>query len=269
MMKKTLHALMPLLVLAGTSLATSAMATTCTELPTRQELKQLLVQVRGEDSGGLGMPLWLTLVDTSGTVCAVVHSRDDSVDVTVELSVAHREFSAHKAFTSNAFSHSMVAIASGNLAYSRIPGSGSISDHYINEPTASILTGSPSLWGTAADPMVGQRVGGITGLGGGLPLFNNLKKKVGAIGVSGDALCTDHVVAWKIRERLADGAYSGVNVPFGVAADFTDKLIQDLIITENNSAGFSPSTYGHPTCRNNPTPDNDGGSIEYHGLPSP
>jgi uncharacterized protein GlcG (DUF336 family) len=266
-MKKTRRTLVPVLVLAGTVLATSAMATTCKDLPSRDELKTLLVEVvhTKEGNAGLGMPVWLTLVDTSGLVCAVVHSLDDAVDVTVELSMGHRVFSAHKANTSNAFSHSKVAIASANLNSAQNPG-GAVAAALLITPV-DVFAGSPAKFGTAEDPMVGQRVGGMTGLGGGLPLFNQSKKKVGAIGVSGDSLCTDHVIAWKVREKLAGGTLSGANVPFGVSAKFNDMMVQDIEPNFVDGApGFSPSSYGHVTCRNNPTPANDGGSIEYHNY---
>jgi hypothetical protein len=104
--------------------------------------------------------------------------------------------------------------------------------------------------------MVGARIGGVNVFGGGLALYYH-GKKVGAIGVSGDTSCTDHVVAWKVRSLL-----KGDGVP---AFGSFDKMIQDItydpatgLITKASASGF-----GHPTCLNNPTVSNDGGSIVH------
>ena len=93
--------------------------------------------------------------------------------------------------------------------------------------------------------------------GGGLALYYG-GKKVGAIGVSGDTSCTDHVVAWKVRTLLR-----GDGVPPN--SIHLDKMIQD--ITYDQSTGLiikaSSSGFGHPTCLNNPDASNDGGSIAH------
>jgi C4-dicarboxylate-specific signal transduction histidine kinase len=57
---------------------------------------------------------------------------------------------------------------------------------------------SGSSFGTPSDPMVGQRVGGVNVFGGGLALYRS-GVKVGGVGVSGDTSCTDHMVAWRVR----------------------------------------------------------------------
>lgn len=110
--------------------------------------------------------------------------------------------------------------------------------------------GNPTKFGTAADPLVGKRIGGVNVFGGGLALYNG-SVKVGAIGVSGDTSCTDHVVALKIRAALGLAPSS----TGGVAGASKDALIQDI------GAGGSAGGFGHPTCLNNPTDSNDGGSI--------
>src|SRR6266702_1801926 len=105
MMKKTLRTLIPLLAFS-TSLATSAMATTCAELPQREELQKHLsevVHVPGVEApnGGRGHTAWLTLVDSGGIVCAAVTSLLNPGDVTATMSgIGHRELSAYKANTS-------------------------------------------------------------------------------------------------------------------------------------------------------------------------
>ena len=61
---------------------------------------------------------------------------------------------------------------------------------------------------------------------------------MGALGVSGDISCTDHVIAWKTRHALGLDA-----VPLGVAPGPSDNLIFDI------QNGASSSGFGHPTCK--------------------
>lgn len=259
-------------VLLGAALAlaaTSSMATTCTDLPKYEELKTVLQQVTSGGAaanGGIGMPVWLSLVDTSGTVCAIVHPLDSSVkefDVTSEMAMAHRVISIHKANTANAFSTNMIGVASGNLFSASAPGGAAYG--YNLDSQIDPFLGKPIFFGTTKDPVIGKRLGGYDTTAGGLALFDNNKKKIGAIGVSGDTHCSNHVIAWKIREQLASGAYKSTNVPFGLSAKYNDMLIQDIIPdTKTGGAGFSESSYGHPQCRNNPTVEQAAGSIEFH-----
>lgn len=123
------------------------------------------------------------------------------------------------------------------------------------DPTVAYEGGS-NKFGTTKDPLERERVGGINVFGGGLALYNSSKIKVGAIGVSGDTSCTDHVVAWKVREAVASGAFHVANLPGGVSSAGNDALIQ------GESAGAFPGGFNHPTCLNNPTDSTDGGSIE-------
>lgn len=270
-MKKTMKKwFAPALLLAGASVAASAMATECNELPKYGELKAALQKITSGGpaaNGGFGMPMWAVLLNTNGDVCAVVNEMSgvEGTDITQEASLGHRIFAIHKANTSNAFSHSRISIASASLFNAFQPGGALDSDastivNFVLNP----YSGKTALFGTAKDPLVGKRVGGASGLGGGLALFNKDKKKVGAIGVSGDTVCTDHVVAWKIREMLADGAYTYKNVPFGVSAAHNDMMVQDIKPNPNGGAGFSARSYGHTTCVNNPTEAQAAGSIEFH-----
>src|SRR6185295_1194131 len=87
--------------------------------------------------------------------------------------------------------------------------------------------------GKQNDPMVGKKVGGVNVFGGGLALYNAQGKLVGAIGVSGDTSCTDHIIAWKVRHAL-----NLDNVPAGVAPgapNGTDNIIFDI----------APDAFGH------------------------
>jgi uncharacterized protein GlcG (DUF336 family) len=260
--------LVPALMLAGASFATSAMATTCNDLPKYAELKAALQKVATGPTAnaGFGMPVWVALINTKGQVCAVLNqvgSSADGIDITQEASLGHRIFAIHKANTSNAFSHSHIAIASASLYNAFQPGGALDSDatNIINNQL-NPYAGDTTKFGTQTDPLVGKVVGGASGLGGGLALFNKDKKKVGAIGVSGDTVCTDHVIAWKIREMLAGGAYSGANVPFGVSAAHNDMMVQDIKPNPAGGAGLSAGSYGHATCVNNPKEAQAAGSIE-------
>ncbi len=213
-----------------------------------------------QPNGGLGFPMWLTLIDGSGRVCAVVTSLDgtkNNASVTADIWLGSRIISAQKANTANAFSTGLLALSTANLYAATQPG-GSLFGLQESNPVDAIQAykGEASEFGTAEDPLVGVRVGGVNVFGGGLALYFG-GKKVGAIGVSGDTSCTDHVVAWKVRSLLKGGT-----VP--VFGNF-DKMIQDITVDPNTGliTKASASGFGHPTCLNNPTTANDGGAIVH------
>jgi hypothetical protein len=112
--------------------------------------------------------------------------------------------------------------------------------------------GRASDFGTPKDPLAGRRIGGINVFGGGLALYRN-GAKIGAIGVSGDTSCTDHVVAWKVR----------ASTPFATVpnAGAFDAMIQDITANPSGGTGISASGFGHPTCLNNPSPAQAGAAI--------
>jgi hypothetical protein len=255
-----------LLALVSSVCATSAFANTCADLPTAAELKKVLQTVASDPNypGGFHSPLWLTLLDSSGIVCAVVHSLKPTADVSQDLQMSHRVMALHKASTSDSFSdNSGGAVASGQLYTAQ--QAGGLLEGFTYDSQVNPLAGDYKTFGTPQDPVVGKRVGGFSVLGGGLALFDANKKKVGAIGVSGETGCTSHAVAWKVREALRGGAYTRTNVPWGLSADHDDKLIQDITPTgnynPNGGPGHSTSGFGHPVCVMNPTDANDGGSI--------
>lgn len=248
-----------------------AQADTCAQLMSARgrglnyiALKSALLQVVPANSpsttpnGGLGFPMWLTLVDGSGIVCAVVTSLDgtrNNADVTSDIWLGSRLISAQKANTANSFATGLLALSTANL-YAAVQPGGSLFGLQASNPVNALeaYQGNAANFGTPEDPLVGARVGGVNVFGGGLALYYG-GKKVGAIGVSGDTSCTDHVVAWKVRTLLHGGTVP-VNGAF-------DKMIQDItfdpttgLITKASASGF-----GHPTCLNNPTSANSGGSI--------
>ncbi len=229
-------------------------------------LKSTLLQVVPANStsttpnGGLGFPMWLTLVDGSGRVCAVVTSLDGSAknaDVTADIWLGSRIISAQKANTANSFATGKLSLSTANL-YAAVQPGGSLYGLQASNPVDALeaYQGRASDFGTQWDPLVGIRIGGVNVFGGGLALYYH-GHKVGALGVSGDTSCTDHVVAWKVRNLLG-----GATVPpFGAF----DKMIQDITVdpTTGLITKASASGFGHPTCLNNPTPANDGGSIVH------
>ena len=203
-------------------------------------------------NGGLSFPMWLTLVDGSGLVCAVVNSLNDTknnADATADIWLGSRAISAQKANTANDYSTGLLSLSTANL-YSAVQPGGSLFGLQHSNPVYPkvVYGGKASDYGTVHDPMVGKRPGGVNVFGGGLTLYLN-GKKVGAIGVSGDTSCTDHVVAYKVRAAIK----ADVVPPFG---NF-DKMFQDI------TNGVSASGFGHPTCLNNPIASNDGGSIVH------
>ena len=234
--------------------AIPSLAAECKELPNWQSLQNIIrsvVPASGTPSGGLGFPMWITLVDGSGEVCAVATSLVGG-SVTSNIWLGSRIISAQKANTANSFSNERLSLSTANL-YSAVQPGGSLFGLQESNPVNAEIAyrGEASKFGTWNDPITGHRIGGLNVFGGGLTLYRG-GVKVGAIGVSGDTSCTDHVVAYKARAAL------GLNNAPGPL----DKMFQD-ISPPVGSAGISASGFGHPTCLNNPTAQNSGGSIVH------
>src|SRR5262249_23070541 len=146
--------------------------------------------------------------------------------------------------TANAFSVPNFALSTANLYSATQPG-GSLYGLQLSNPvdTTAAYTGPAEKFGQEDDPLVGHSIGGINVFGGGLALYKTsaAKKLVGGLGVSGDTSCTDHVIAWKVRDFL-----NLDNVPAGVAGTGADNMINDLFLDRGQTV--STSGYGHPTC---------------------
>ncbi len=208
----------------------------CSKVPAHDKLKSALTKVVKEGkaaNGGLGNQSWGAVVNRDGIVCAVVFTGPNRG----AQWPGSRIIAAQKANTANAFSINDFALSTGNLYAAAQPGGSLYS--IVMPPNANVvLAGDPQKFGQPDDPMVGKPVGGVIVFGGGLPLYTNKGELVGALGVSGDTSCTDHVVAWKTRHELGLDA-----VPMGVAPGPSDNLIFDI------QNGQSSSGFGHPTCK--------------------
>jgi uncharacterized protein GlcG (DUF336 family) len=216
-----------------------AQGSNCSALPTQAALKAALSSVvSGGGNGGLAFNMWATVVNRDGEVCAVAFTGADRG----RQWPGSRVISAQKANTANAFSLPGFALSTANL-YSAVQPGGTLFGLQESNPvdTSVAYGGSADNYGQPNDPMGGKKIGGINVFGGGLALYNLSGTLVGAIGVSGDTSCTDHIVAWKTRFGL-----NFDNVPNGVAGG-TDNILFDLS-TDNNGHKSSASGFGHPKC---------------------
>ncbi|MDD5036315.1 MAG: heme-binding protein [Methylococcaceae bacterium] len=226
---------------------------------------------------GYGLPMWVTVVDETGKVCQVVNTAGSGEMIGNSGWLGSRIISAQKANTANAFSIDGYAISTANLYTPTQPGNSLYGLQHSNPVDASVAyLGSPKAYGTAKDPLVNKRIGGINVFGGGLALYStDGKKKIGAIGVSGDTSCTDHVVAWKIRAMLqAEPAGSGITTA-NMMADGTkvavstaqkgDELIQ-LSGAVANDRGKGWNGWAHPLCPNNPPASNANGIVTVNSA---
>lgn len=240
----------------------------CDGLPSHSDLKAALVDaVKAEakvGSSGLQLNMWGTIVARDGTVCAVAFSGGNAGSQWL----GSRVISAQKANTGNLFSldsslatgaransaifaHGL-ALSTANL-YSAVQPGGSLFGLQESNPvdTTSAYGGNSGLYGTANDPLVGDKVGGINVFGGGLGLYSG-KQIVGGVGVSGDTSCEDHMVAWRLRHNLNLDQLAGVG---GVSGDNSrpDNIVYD-ITTNTYGIASSAGGFGHPTCINTGDP---------------
>lgn len=223
----------------------------CEDIPTDRslytDLSRALDNVVDGTNGGLSNEMWASVVDRDGIVCAVTFSGKNRGSQWP----GSRVISAQKANTGNAFSLDRndgagIALSSGNLFGTVQPGGSLFGLQHSNpvDPRVAYgdnngVAGSDSTdeprYGERNDPMVGTYIGGINVFGGGLPLYDRRGRVVGGLGVSGDTSCTDHVVAWRIRNGLGLD-----NVPGGVGPDNSDNL---NIVDE-----VTPGAFEHPDC---------------------
>lgn len=216
------------------SATTSNAASSCAALPSHAALKAALIEARKSANGGLNLDMWGTVVDRTGTVCAVAYTGSG----VGSQWPGSRVISAQKANTANAFSLDGLALSTANL-YSAVQPGGSLFGLQESNPVDTVVaySGAATKFGSPSDPMVGKRIGGVNVFGGGLGLYDSKGKIIGALGVSGDTSCADHNIAWRTRATLKLDAVSA-----GVAPTKNDQIIFDI---EN---GTSKGGFGHPAC---------------------
>ena len=222
------------------SLPAAGQGNVCRDLPSHDQLKMALVDANGLVDLTLNNQMWGTIVAVDGTVCAVAHTGDDSLQ---SQWLASRVISAQKANTANSLSlgnnaggeNPGLALSSANLWAAVQPGGSLFGLQFSNPVDTSVAYRTPTRnFGTRNDPMVGRLIGGINVFGGGLALYNAAGDRVGGIGVSGDTSCRDHMVAWETRHNLG--------LDFVTAGVSGDAERPDNIIFDVNNA------FGHPTC---------------------
>lgn len=240
-MKKAKIAVALAAVLGASSVVASGKYDACNDLPGHKAFKQAVnAVVDAANNAGLDNEMWVSAVNRDGVVCAVARSGKPG-----EQWPGSRVISAQKANTANAFSLPdgtgkgfQAPLSTANLWAAVQPGGSLFGLQHSNPVNPKVAyRGNSRNWGTRNDPLVGRKVGGVNVFGGGLALYNDYGELVGALGVSGDTSCTDHIVAWRIRDMLDLD-----NVTGGVAGG-TDNMIQDI-----GADGASASGFGHPDC---------------------
>jgi uncharacterized protein GlcG (DUF336 family) len=227
------------LVAALYPLGADAELASCRNLPDYTILKEALAGAVNDETSGLDFQMWATIVDRDGIVCAVAFSGSDRG----AQWPGSRVISAQKANTANSFSLNGLALSTANL-YSAVQPGGSLYGLQASNPvdTAAAYKGPSRFFGTSNDPLVGEKIGGVNVFGGGLALYNSYGRVVGAVGVSGDTSCADHMIAWRVRTALGLDFLAGKGVSGDAARP--DNIIYDI------TDGVSASGFGHPTCIN-------------------
>ncbi len=220
----------------------------CRALPGHAQLKAALQQAVNDETSGLDLQMWATLVDRDGVVCAVAFSGPDRG----AQWPGSRVISAQKANTANAFSLQAssatpkfpngLALSSANL-YAAVQPGGSLFGLQESNPVDhdTAYGGNPAGYGSPSDYMVGRRIGGVNVFGGGLALYNSSRKIVGGVGVSGDTSCADHMIGWRLR-RYLDMDFLGGLFPVSGDPQRPDNIVFDL-----------SNPFGHPGCLFNTT----------------
>jgi len=228
----------------------------CSDLPSHGDLKKALTEVVSAGmNGGLSNHMWATVVNRDGYVCAVAFSGGDRGDQWP----GSRIISAQKAYTANAFSlppgqgglFPGLSLATANLYSATQPGGSLFGLQFSNPVDPRAYDGDQSLAGQPNDPLVGKKIGGVNVFGGGLALYDE-NGIVGALGESGDTSCTDHIDAWKTRDKLGlDHVPNGLNPPTlgdNILPDSTARAIFGGAGNVGTALYLSPTGFGHPDC---------------------
>src|SRR5262245_56046562 len=212
---------------AGVLLAVSATAAEpkfdSRGLPSHAQLTTALKGVvTAGGNAGFGLNMWATIVNRDGEVVAIAFSGGDRGDQWP----GSRVISAQKASTANSFSLPGLPLSTAQL-YSAVQPGGSLFGLQHSNPvdTGAAYKGPSENYGKPNDPLTGKKSGGVNVFGGGLALYGSDGTLLGAIGVSDDTSCTDHIIAWKIRHAL-----NLDNLPGGVSATGDDNIVHDIVL---------------------------------------
>ncbi len=242
----TINALAATAVLSLCSLPAFAQGqANCGALPGHAMLKAALDAAVVAESSGLNFDMWATVVNRDGVVCAVAFSGSDRG----AQWPGSRAISAQKANTANSFSLDGLALSTANLFSAVQPGGFLYGLQHSNPVDTGVAYQGPSTaYGQRNDPMVGQKIGGVNVFGGGLGLYAN-GIIVGAVGVSGDTSCADHMIGWRVRNNVMLDGFLGTG---GVSADADrpDNIIYDIAANPDGGTGISAGGFGHPLCPN-------------------
>jgi uncharacterized protein GlcG (DUF336 family) len=158
---------------------------------------QLAAVVQSSDAnGGLFKPnkMGSAVVDRQGVLCSVIRSDPDAWPGSRSIAIA-------KASTANDFSSSQLALSTANL-YSFVQPTNT-NTAVSNFPAGSLFgLNNSNPFNPAFQPQgtgIGQVPGGIITFGGGVALYNENRKVIGGLGVSGDTACADHAIAYRMR----------------------------------------------------------------------
>jgi hypothetical protein len=241
-----------------TAAAASADPNGCAALPDYTQLKKALIAARAAEPSGQNAQQWAAIVDRNGVVCAVAYT---GLDATTQLGIG-RVSSAMRANTANAFAYDAYSSSNGagypgglalssSMVYSATQPGGFVAGVASNYPVNQAAAFSPhfSRFGTLADPMVGQLIGGFIGIGGGVGLFGPGQVALGGLGVAGDHSCTDHDIAYRTRNLLNLDHLGGFPPVSGDPAH-PDNIVYDITPNPAGGIGVSASGVGHPRCPN-------------------
>ncbi len=219
----------------------------CQALPTHAQLTQALKDALPLGAGGTGgvatnggldLPMWATIVNERGQVCAVTFSGADSR----AQWQASRPISAQKAYTANSLTITQApGVFSTALLFTPTqPGKFLWGLHQSNPVDPKVVYKGPTArWGTPNDPMVGKIPGGVNTFGGGVSLWDDAGNVIGGLGNSGDTSCADHNIALRVRDNLVA---MGIGLGHNPGGQYSDNIIYDI------SGGVSASGFGHPVC---------------------
>ena len=263
-MKKMLALLSVCLIsTSGTIFGHNKENSSCRNLPDWHQLTEALKSSvaksagggeKGPLNGGLEVPMWATLVDEFGHVCAVTYSGPNNR----AQWPASRIISMQKAYTANSLTISGFPgiWSTAQLFYPTQPGQFLWGLEQSNPVNPNVVYREPTeRWGSKNDPALRGIPGGNNRFGGGLAIWKD-KKVAGGIGVSGDTSCADHNIALRVRDYLVENAGLDNN-PNG---KYADNIIYDI------KNGVSASGFGHPTC---PGGDEDEINTQITGIKHP